>query len=141
GLSPSERSLADVMLEHQMDLGLYTAGELARKAGVSTATAARLIRTLGYSSYPAAKRQIREASHWGSPQGGAIDKSQDLNGGPSLAVVVQTNVDNIRATADGIPQETLEAICERCIKAERIFIVGMRNGFGLAHYAAHYFSL
>lgn len=50
-------------------------------------------------------------------------------------------MDNIRATADGIPQETLEAIYERCIKAGRIFIVGMRNGFGLAHYAAHYFSL
>lgn len=33
GLTPSERSLADVMLEHQMDLGLYTAGELAQKAG------------------------------------------------------------------------------------------------------------
>lgn len=58
-----------------------------------------------------------------------------------MAIVVQTNMDNIRATADGIPQETLEAIYERCIKAGRIFIVGMRNGFGLAHYAAHYFSL
>jgi DNA-binding MurR/RpiR family transcriptional regulator len=141
GLSPSERSLADVMLEHQMDLGLYTAGELARKAGVSTATAARLIRTLGYSSYPAAKRQIREATHWGSPQGGAIDAAQDLAGGPSLAAVIQTNIDNIRATADGIPPQTLEAICNACIKAERLFIVGMRNGFGLAHYAAHYFGL
>ncbi len=48
------------MLEHQMDLALYTAGELARKAGVSTATAARLIRVLGYPSYPAAKRQIQD---------------------------------------------------------------------------------
>lgn len=141
GLSPSERSLADVMLEHQMDLGLYTAGELARKAGVSTATAARLIRALGYPSYPAAKRQIREAAHWGSPQGGAIDSAQNLEGGPSLAAVIQTNVDNIRATADGIPPETLEAICKACVEAERIFLVGMRNGFGLAHYAAHYFSL
>lgn len=140
-LSPSERSLADVMLEHQMDLPLYTAGELARKAGVSTATAARLIRTLGYSSYPAAKRQIREATHWGSPQGGAIDAAQRSVEAPSLAAVVQTNIDNIRATADGIPPETLEAICNACVKAERIFLVGMRNGFGLAHYAAHYFGL
>lgn len=140
-LSPSERSLADVMLEHQMDLGLYTAGELARKAGVSTATAARLIRTLGYSSYPAAKRQIREAAHWGSPQGGAIDSAPHTAEGPSLATVVQTNIDNIRATADSIPPKALEAICSACIQAERIFVMGMRNGFGLAHYAAHYFGL
>ena len=141
GLSPSERSLADVMLEHQMDLALYTAGELARKAGVSTATAARLIRTLGYSSYPAAKRQIREAIHWGSPQGGAIDTAEHAAEVPTLAAVVQTNIDNIRATADGTPPETLDAICTACVEAERIFVVGMRNGFGLAHYAAHYLGL
>jgi DNA-binding MurR/RpiR family transcriptional regulator len=140
-LSPSERSLADVMLEHQMDLALYTAGELAKKAGVSTATAARLIRTLGYSSYPAAKRQIREATHWGSPQGGAIDNAQNAAEAPSLAAVVQTNIDNIRATADGIPPRTLEDICEACVRADRVFMLGMRNGFGLAHYAAHYFGL
>jgi DNA-binding MurR/RpiR family transcriptional regulator len=129
------------MLEHQMDLALYTAGELARKAGVSTATAARLIRVLGYPSYPAAKRQIRESTHWGSPQGGAIDAAQQSAEAPSLAAVVQTNIDNIRATADGIPPETLEAITAACVAADRVIMVGMRNGFGLAHYAAHYFGL
>lgn len=124
-----------------MDIALYTAGELAGKAGVSTATAARLIRTLGYSSYPTAKREIREAVHWGSPQGGAIDTAQNSAELPSLAAVVQTNIDNIRATADGIAPQTLEGICDACIAAERIFMVGMRNGFGLAHHAAHYFGL
>jgi DNA-binding MurR/RpiR family transcriptional regulator len=129
------------MLQHQMDLALYTASELAREAGVSTATAARLIRTLGYASYPAAKRQIRESNHWGSPQGGAIDKAQDSMETPSLAAVVQNNIDNIRATADGIPPQTLAAIVDNCVDADRIFLIGLRNGFGLAHYAAHYFGL
>jgi len=141
GLSPAERSLADVMLEHQMDLPLFTAGELARKAGVSTATAARLIRNLGYPSYPAAKRQIREASHWGSPQGGVIDSASGPGNVPSLASVVQTNIDNIRATADGIAPETLAAICEAAVRARRVFMIGLRNGFGLAQHAAHYFGL
>lgn len=140
-LAPSERRLADVMLQHQMDLALYTASELAREAGVSTATAARLIRILGYVSYPAAKRQIRESTHWGSPQGGAIDKPLNAVETPTLAAVVQTNIDNIRATADGIPPQTLEAIVSACVNADRIFLVGLRNGFGLAHYAAHYFGL
>jgi DNA-binding MurR/RpiR family transcriptional regulator len=140
-LAPSERRLADVMLQHQMDLALYTASELAREAGVSTATAARLIRTLGYPSYPEAKRQIRESNHWGSPQGGAIDKPPDPVTTPTLAAVVQTNIDNIRATADGIPPQTLAAIVDACVAADRIFLVGLRNGFGLAHYAAHFFGL
>lgn len=59
----------------------------------------------------------------------------------SLSAVVQTNIDNIRATADGIPPEILEAICDACVKADRVIVLGLRNGFGLAHYAAHYFGL
>ncbi|MER2537401.1 MAG: MurR/RpiR family transcriptional regulator [Rhizobiaceae bacterium] len=138
-LPPAERKLADVMLQHQMDLALYTASELAREAGVSTATAARLIRSLGYVSYPAAKREIRESAHWGSPQGGAIDRSQEPV--PSLAAVVQTNIDNIRATADSVSPQTLAAVVDASVRADRIVLIGMRNGFGLAHYAAHYFGL
>lgn len=140
-LTPAERRLADVMLEHQMDLASYTAGELAKKASVSTATAARFIRTIGYSSYPEAKRQIREAAHWGSPQGGVIDAGGALAGQTSLASVVQSNVDNIRATADGVPAETLNGVCEAIVGAKRLCIIGLRNGFGLAHLAAHYFGL
>lgn len=140
-LSPAERRLADVMLEHQMDLALYTAAELAREAQVSTATAARLIRTLGYSSYPAAKRQIREATHWGSPQGGVLDKPETSPGVLSLSTVVQSTINNIHATVNGIPAATLDAICSASTSAERVWIIGLRNGFGLAHYAAHYFGL
>ncbi|SMO97705.1 MurR/RpiR family transcriptional regulator [Paracoccus laeviglucosivorans] len=141
GFSPAERRLADVMLEHQMDLASYTAGELARKAEVSTATAARFIRALGYSSYPEAKRLIREAAHWGSPQGGVIDSDQTQSGQTTLAAMVQSNIDNIRATTDGIPPTTLEAVCNGLVAADRIWVVGLRNGFGLAHLAAHYFGL
>ncbi|WP_347312075.1 MurR/RpiR family transcriptional regulator [Defluviimonas sp. SAOS-178_SWC] len=140
-LSPAERRLADVMLEHQMDLALYTAAELATEAKVSTATAARLIRTLGYSSYPSAKRQIREATHWGSPQGGAIDAPEIVPDRVSLSTVVQSTIDNIHATVDSIPAATLEAICQVTVSAKRVWIIGLRNGFGLAHYAAHYFGL
>lgn len=141
GFSPSERRLADVMLEHQMDLASYTAAELAGKAQVSTATAARFIRTIGYNSYPEAKRQIREAAHWGSPQGGLIDRDGSLTGQTSLPGVVQATIDNIRVTTDGIPPETLDAICRAIVAAPRLWMVGLRNGFGLAHLGAHYFGL
>lgn len=140
-LTLAERKLADVMLEHQMDLALYTAAELARKAGVSTATAARFIRVLGYTSYPSAKREIRETMHWGSPQGGLIDKAENEVHAPSLEAVVKSNIDNIRATADSVSRETMDAICDACVAAERVVILGLRNGYGLAHYAAHFLGL
>ena len=116
-LPPSEKRLADVLLLHQRDLPSYTAGELASKANVSKATAARLIRSLGYSTYPEAKRQIRMDQHWGS----ALAELPGLAAVPAdeitLARTVQVDLENIRATAETIPEETLSRLVDALVAA------------------------
>lgn len=124
-----------------MDLPTYTAGELADKARVSKATAARLIRSLGYTTYPEAKRQIRAERHWGSPQAGLDDPDQAPSGAASLARTVQMDLDNIRTTAESMSEQTLIEISNAIVSARRLWIMGLRSGYGLAHHAAHYFSL
>lgn len=140
-LSPAEKRLANVLLQHQMELPSYTAGELAEKANVSKATAARLIRSLGYATYPDAKRQIRADQHWGSPRAGLDDPDQAPSGAVSLSRMVQVDLDNIRTTADSMSERTLSEISRAIVSARRLWIMGLRSGYGLAHHAAHYFSL
>lgn len=140
-LGPAERRFADHLLEQQMNLAKRTAGELARKAGVSQSTAARLIRSLGYASYPDAKRQIRAEQHWGSPRAGLQGPKPAPSDPISLARMVQADIDNIQATAANIPAKTLDDICEAIVKARRVWIVGLRSGYGLAQHAGHYFGL
>ncbi|WP_342358798.1 MurR/RpiR family transcriptional regulator [Terrarubrum flagellatum] len=139
-LSPAEKRLADILLQHQMELPSYTAGELADKARVSKATAARLIRSLGYTSYPDAKRRIRSDQHWGSPRAGLEDPDQAPSGA-SFGKLVQVDLDNIRTTAESISEKTLADITTALASSRRIWIMGLRSGYGLAHHAAHYFSL
>jgi DNA-binding MurR/RpiR family transcriptional regulator len=138
-MSPAEKRLSDILLQHQMDLPSYTAGELAEKAKVSKATAARLIRTLGYASYPDAKRQVRAEQHWGSPLA-EIEEAPAAES-VSLATIVQADIDNIRSTAAGIPRETLAQVSRTIAGARRVWIMGLRSGHGLAHHASHYFGL
>ncbi|MFC0410310.1 MurR/RpiR family transcriptional regulator [Roseomonas elaeocarpi] len=139
-LSPAEKKLATVLLQYQKDLPSYTVGALADKAGVSRATAARLIRALGYATYPDAKRLIRAEQHWGSPlarlgaPGGEIP-------GAVLGQMVQADLDNIRSTVEGIPERVLTEVARVIASARRLRIMGLRSGYGLAHHAAHYFSL
>jgi len=140
-LSPAEKRLADVMLQYQRDLPSYTAGELAYKAEVSKATAARLIRLLGYATYPDAKRQIRADQTWGSPSAGLINSNEAPFGVVSLDTVVQIDLDNIRTTAESISEKTLQAITQAIVSARRVWIMGLRSGYGLAHHAAHYLTL
>lgn len=140
-LSPTERRLADVLLQHQMDLPSYTASELAEKAAVSKATAARLIRTLGYETYGAAKRQIRSTQHWGSPLASLTDPDAPPAGTVSLAEMVRMDIENIRTTAESVPQDVLDEAAAAIAKARRLWVLGLRSGYGLAHQAGHYFTL
>jgi DNA-binding MurR/RpiR family transcriptional regulator len=139
-LTPAEKRLADVLLEFQMDLPSYTAGELADKADVSKATAARLIRSLGYATYPDAKRQIRADQHWGSPRAGLEHPDRAPSGKVSLSTVVQTDLDNIRTTAESLSEKTLSDVSDAIVAARRVWIMGLRSGYGLAHHAAHYLT-
>ncbi|MFT8246800.1 MurR/RpiR family transcriptional regulator [Roseomonas sp. BN140053] len=139
-LPPAEKKLATVLLQFQMELPSYTAGELADKAGVSRATAARLIRTLGYSTYPNAKRLIRADQHWGSPLA-KLGDGQGRSGAAVLGKVVQADLDNIRSTVEGIPERTLAEVAQAIAGARRLWIMGLRSGYGLAQHAAHYFTL
>ena len=140
-LSPAEKRLADILLQYQMDLPSYTAGELADKAEVSKATAARLIRSLGYATYPEAKRQIRMEQHWGSPLAGLSDPDKAPSEIVSLSKTVQVDLDNIRTTAESLSEKTLSDISRAIVSARRVWIMGLRSGYGLAFHAAHYLTL
>jgi DNA-binding MurR/RpiR family transcriptional regulator len=140
-LPPAEKRLADVLLQFQMELPSYTAGELAEKASVSRATAARLIRALGYATYPEAKRLIRADQHWGSPRGGLADPNEAPAETATIGRMVEADLDNIRVTAESIPTRTLAEISQVIATAPRLWIMGLRSGYGLAHHAAHYFRL
>ncbi|WP_338929146.1 MurR/RpiR family transcriptional regulator (plasmid) [Roseomonas mucosa] len=141
GLSSTEKRLADILLQFQMELPNRTAGELVHKAQVSHATATRLIRRLGYESYAAAKRQIAAEQNWGSPLSGLAKAQPFLPSRAAIRQTVQADLENIRTTVESIPEALLGEIT-RCIAEARILrIMGLRSGYGLAHHAAHYFSL
>src|SRR5271155_3012585 len=66
-LPVGERRLADVVLEMRCELAGYSATELAESAGVSKATASRLVRRLGFSGYQEMRQQGRTRPASGSP--------------------------------------------------------------------------
>jgi DNA-binding MurR/RpiR family transcriptional regulator len=139
-LTPAERRLGHVLLEYQQNLPAMTAAELAAIAGVSKSTAARLIRTLGYVSFPQARREVRGERFWGSPQ------SQIDTGAPPPESVwpgrmLETDLANIRLTFETLPEQLLDRVASRMAAAKTLRILGLRSGYGLAHHAAHYFTL
>ncbi|MFT9377204.1 MurR/RpiR family transcriptional regulator [Komagataeibacter saccharivorans] len=135
-LTPGERRLATVIRELHGDISSYAANELAERAQVSNATAARLFKRLGYDSYTAARAQARAQLNWAPP---SLRQEERLrNGGQSdntLAAYIQADISNLTYTLEKIPDRAMHRAVSMIVAAPRIWITGFRNSTSLALYA------
>jgi DNA-binding MurR/RpiR family transcriptional regulator len=131
-LPAGERKLADVLLEMQPDLAAYSATELAARAGVSKATAARLFRRLGYADFNEMRQLARAERQAGSPLAalGESDPSRR-----SLAAHLAQDVQNLTRTLEGLDPTAVATAVHILVGARRLFVVGFRNNHALALYA------
>ncbi|PKR89439.1 MurR/RpiR family transcriptional regulator [Pleomorphomonas diazotrophica] len=130
-LTESEKRLAEVVLEAAGDLSAFTAGELAARAEVSAATAARFFRRLGYESYGDLRRSVRDARTWGSPlyELSAAEQPADF------ARHIAQDVENLQRLAVELPPTALAAAVDILVSAGRLHVIGFRNSAALAAYA------
>jgi DNA-binding MurR/RpiR family transcriptional regulator len=130
-LPDGERKLADVVLDMRCELAGYSATELAETAGVSKATASRLVRRLGFNDYQEMRQQTRPAAGSGSPLaalGGTAKKS-------TIGRHLDHDVACLTYTLEGISADLARRAVEILAKADRIWVVGFRNSYALALYA------
>jgi DNA-binding MurR/RpiR family transcriptional regulator len=132
--SPSERKFAEVILEHQKDFYSFTTTELAQQAGVSKATAARFFKKLGYRTYHEAKRQMRALKNWGSPIHGFNEFDQAAAADPLAKQHMDTDIANITKTFQSLKDEDVARTIQLLRGAEKIWILGLRNGYAFATY-------
>jgi DNA-binding MurR/RpiR family transcriptional regulator len=134
-LSRSEQKLADVVLEHQRDIAGYSATELARRAEVSKATAARLFKRLGYRNYNEARREARAVKHWGSPINVLYDFVEPANVDPNMVSHLNNDLANVTRTFEHLPSTDVSSAVVSLQRTDRIWVLGLRNSYALAHYA------
>jgi DNA-binding MurR/RpiR family transcriptional regulator len=139
-LLPSERKLADVVMQHQTDLASYSATELASLAGVSKATAARFFRRLGYASFSQFRSAVRDHRSAESPLFNLQDVAKLAGNGSGLARHFSIDAQNLATTLQNLNQEEIKAAVAALRGAQRVWIVGYRNGYATAFYAHALFS-
>jgi DNA-binding MurR/RpiR family transcriptional regulator len=131
-LHPSEKKLAEFVLDFPGELASYSASELARLSGVSNATVTRFVRRLGYTSFDAARRNVREEKQAGSPLflAGRGPDSSDA----SLEGQVAQGHENLRRTFSRILASDLQAMARTLLGARKVWVTGFRSSQSLATY-------
>lgn len=132
----SQRQIANYIEEHLEDIAFCTLDVLASKTNVSTTTIIRFARVLGYAGFSDmqddVKREIQNKSSLPERLDGIMNSfDNDL-----LQNAFAMDIENIRQTLAAQKSEDLERTVELVKKANKIYILGMRSSFSLAHYLA-----
>jgi DNA-binding MurR/RpiR family transcriptional regulator len=132
-LSPTDRSIADIILNFPGEIASYSANELAKMAGTSNAAVSRFVKRLGFQNYEEMRRLSRDKRADGSPM-----YRLEKNGVASISQQVErhvaSSIANITDTFSDIEPELLSSAIEGIASARRVVFVGMRNGYFLAKY-------
>lgn len=126
-----ERALANRVLEYPNEVLLYSATELADRAGVSKAAVSRFVKRLGYDDFREMQREIRQAQMTGDP----IFLSAVPGGGQgSLSRHLECDMASLRDTIEQIDETMIEEVSRKILSAKRVVCLGFRNSYVFAHY-------
>lgn len=131
-LSPAERRLGEFVLDFPGELASYTASELASLVNTSNATVTRFFRHLGYTSFDAARRQVRAEQQSGGALLLASSTAKGSEG--SAAAHIAQGHRNIDATFNRLPDQVLTEIAAAIVAAREVSIAGYRASQAFASY-------
>lgn len=132
GLHPSERRLAETVLNFPGELASYSATELAQLAQVSNATVTRFVRKLGYASFDEARRDVRASREAGA----SIFRVSPGQGGGLLAEHLRQAKTNLDRTFDALRAEEIDTLAAAIVQARTVWLVGTRRSHSFAAYLA-----
>lgn len=138
-LSPQLKRAAKYILDNPTEVGIRSMRQLASEAVVPPSTMTRLSRALAFDSFEAFRQPFREAlrSKAGSYQARARDLQQIAgadSGGSLFSDLTAANLAALDELRNNLDTAVLDAVAEQLIEAERVFVLGLRGCYSLAHY-------
>ena len=140
--SKRQRLIADYIIENYDKAAFMTAAMLSETVGVSESTVVRFAAEIGFDGYQNMQKRLREVtiSQSTSLKRMEIAKRQ-LSGSDILTSVLKSDIRMIEQTLSQIDKEQFDGAVEAILKAENIYITGVRSSRSLATFCEFYFRL
>ena len=140
--SSTEKKIYSDILDHYEKAVFLTAAKLGTIVGVSESTVVRFANELGYDGYPKLQRALEELVKTKLTAVQRIEvTSGRLENQDILKTVLHADSEKIRNTLEEIDEETFDQAVEAILKAEKVYIVGVRSAASLASFLGFYMNL
>lgn len=142
GFSKGQKLIANYIINHCDKAAFMTAARLGEIVGVSESTVVRFAIELGFDGYPKLQRELKEfiKSKLTSVQRMEVAKNR-ISEENVLKSVLQSDMEKIKSTLEGIDQEGFNRIVDSIMGAKKIYILGVRSSAPLASFLGFYFNL
>lgn len=140
--SKGQKKLADYILQNYEKAAFMTAIKLGKEVGVSESTVVRFAVNAGFGGYPefqkAMEKLVQEklhSVHRIEISSGVMPSDQVLDN------VLKADAEKIKMTLDTIDRDAFRAAVDAILKADTIYVVGVRSCAVLAEFMSFYLKL
>ncbi|NLO40621.1 MAG: MurR/RpiR family transcriptional regulator, partial [Ruminiclostridium sp.] len=134
--------IATYIMNHYEKAAFMTAAQLGEEVGVSESTVVRFPIELGYDGYPKLQKELKELikSKLTSVQRLEVSSNR-IDKDNVVKSVLQSDLNKIKMTMEEINTEQFNMIVEEILKANHIYLLGVRSSAPLASFMGFYFNL
>lgn len=142
GFSKGQRAIAKYILENYDKAAFMTASKLGKTVNVSESTVVRFAAELGFDGYPEMRKALQEMIRNCLTSVQRIEVARGLlENQDILTAVLSSDIEQIRLTMDETNRKDFQNAVDAIVKAEHIYIFGLRSSAALASFMGFYFNL
>ena len=140
--SKGQRAIAKYILENYDKAAFMTASKLGKTVNVSESTVVRFAAELGFDGYPEMRKALQEMIRNCLTSVQRIEVARGLlENQDILTAVLSSDIEQIRLTMDETDRQDFQNAVDAIVKAEHIYIFGLRSSAALASFMGFYFNL
>lgn len=141
-MSKGQKLLSTYITDNYDKAVFLTAEKLGKVVGVSESTVVRFATHLGYRGYPEFQKALEELvrTKLNSIQRMEVTYGR-ISQGEILTSVLQADIEKIKLTMGSMDQEAFEMAVDTILKANRIYVIGIRSCAPLASFLSYYLQL
>lgn len=140
--SKGQKRIAQFIVEHYDKAAFMTAAKIAERVDVSESTVVRFASSLGYSGFPEMQKALQVLIKNKLTAVQRIGLDDDVNDKFKLhKKILKNEMNNMRYLYEHYDMEALDKATELILKAERVFVLGLRTSSTLSNLLGFYLDV
>ena len=141
-LSKGQKRIAHFIIENYEKAAFMTASKLGMETNVSESTVVRFANNLGFEGYPQLQRSLQDIIKTKLTTVQRVDMDKEYSSDMEVVQrIMKSDMDNLRHTIDTINAEKIESVINMILKADRVYVLGLRSSKSLADFLGFYLGL